>query len=518
LQIGVALIDAAVGGVDAGLPLVIEAGQEAGHIALFLQLLGGALARGERAVFLSPEPPTLVLRQAAAMEIDLESPLGDGRFVLLEMMDSAAAQIRSAGPRTFARALREAAPDATFLAIHPMSALTEEILEEAELRAVVRTLYEDWSHAHLALGVETEQLDSSSGLRRTLLQSCGAYVRVERVAGPHCLMHVERVRTREVPEAPLPFRLTHRGALLDPDALTGAASPPAAREPAEAPPPASNDRADPAESEDRPTVLVIDDDAVARELYSDWLRDRYELLTARDGSDGIATFMAHHPDLILLDLEMPKVSGFEVMRALCGASEWVPIIVISGRIRRAVDRVRPFLLGAADVIAKPPERFDLVRRVDALIRSESPPPDYTDFALLRDAKSATRVLSEEELRRRMERASRIARRFDIASCLLSLEVSQPETLETVVSVADEELRVEDAVCAVGASRALFLLVGAPREGAATALGRLCKAFERRGIDVPDLRGQLLELEPGLEGKDWPEFFKEMTPWLTLRAR
>jgi len=521
VEIGVALIDAAVGGVDPGLPLVIESDQGAGKHALFLQLLVGALARGERVVLLSPEPPTLLLHQAFAIGIDLVAPLRDGRFILLEFDPRAAGYFRNAGPEVFVKNLGEVASDATFLVINPLNFLTEEILSDAELRSAMKTVYEDWNRKFLVLGVETERLEPNAGLRRVLLETCGSYLRIERLAGPHCRLHVERTRTGELPEQPLRFRLSNRGAQWSDSEGSEAGPADAAIETVRlrVPRPRESRAECPAEKPDetpRRSVLVIDDDREARERYREWLSDRYQIRIARDGSEGIAAFMADRPNLILLNLEMPKVSGFEVMRALCGASQWVPIVVLSGRPRRRLDRYRPFLLGAADVIVKPPDRFDLVRRVDALIRADEQPPEHADFALLR-GHGTSRVLPERDMRRRMEGAARIARRFEIDSSLLALEVSSPDTLEAVVDVCDEELRLEDGVCPLGDTRALFLLVGAPPDGAVTGLTRLCKAFERRHIDVADLRGQVLAFQPGLETAPWPEFFKEMAPWLTLRA-
>lgn len=545
LEIGVALIDAAVGGVTAGLPLVVEADQGAGRNALFLQLVGGALARGEQVVFLAADPPTLLLHQASAMQIDLESPLRDQRLVLLEMDPAAPSQLRVHGPSALIDAIRETAPRATFLAINPLSTLTSEILDEPQLRSVVRSIHQDWENAHLVTGVETDMLEQSPGLRRILLSACGAYVRAQRKYGPHCLLQIERLRVGNLPEAPIPFRLSHLGTQIEqaaekPDRVEEAAyvrplpadpnrpvAPPPALPPAEdepAPPQPVETVSAPAAApasvaEDRErTVLIVDDDALAREMYIDWLKDRYRISTARDGSEGLAAFMAQRPDLIILDLEMPKVSGFEVLRALSGASQWTPVIVISGRIRRPLDRVRPFLLGASDVIGKPPERFDLVRRVDTLIRTEGPPPDLQEFAMLREDDNDTVVLDEAPFRRRLGRAAVIARRFDIASCLLSLEVATPDELEHVMSVADEELRMEDSIFPLSEERAIFLLVGAPVEGATAGLARLCNALEKRGVALDHLQGQLLEVHPDLDVSTWSDFFKEMVPWLSLRAQ
>jgi DNA-binding response OmpR family regulator/archaellum biogenesis ATPase FlaH len=535
LEIGVALIDTAVGGVTAGLPLVVEADQGAGRNALFLQMIGGALARGEQVVFLSADPPTLLLHQASAMQIDLESPLCDQRLLLLEMDPTAASQLRIHGPSALVDAIRETAPRATFLAINPLSTLTAEILDEPQLRSVVRAIHQDWENAHLVMGVETDLLEHSAGLRRILLSSCGAYVRAQRKYGPHCVLQIERLRVGNLPEAPIPFRLSQLGTQIEQPKEAAkveeaayvrplpesAPAPPTQPVPAAEPSAPQTPGAPPASADDDErvrSVLIIDDDALAREMYSDWLKDRYRISTARDGSEGLAAFMSRRPDLILLDLEMPKVSGFEVLRALGGASDWTPVIVISGRIRRHLDRVRPFLLGASDVIRKPPERFDLVRRVDSLIRTDTRPPDLQEFAMLHKDDVDSAVLDEVQFRRRLDRATLIARRFDIASSLLSLEVAAPDELEHVVTVASDELRIEDGIFPLSQERALFLLVGAPVEGASAALARLCNALEKRGVALDHLQGQLFEVHPELDLGTWSDFFKDMVPWLSLRAQ
>ena len=138
--------------------------------------------------------------------------------------------------------------------------------------------------------------------------------------------------------------------------------------------------------------------------------------------------------------------------------------------------------------------------------------------MLRDDDAKTSLLDEVQFRRRLERAALIARRFEIASSLLSLETSTPDELENVLVVAGEELRMEDAILSVAEKRAIFLLVGAPIEGASAGLSRLCNAFEKRGVALDHLQGQLQEVHPELDVSTWSDFFKEMVPWLSLRAQ
>ncbi|GAB4123069.1 MAG: hypothetical protein Fur005_35720 [Roseiflexaceae bacterium] len=65
------------------------------------------------------------------------------------------------------------------------------------------------------------------------------------------------------------------------------------------------------------TILIVDDDQVTREVLVDMLaRYNYEILQASNGSDGYQLAIHHHPDLILLDIMMPGMSGFEVCKSL----------------------------------------------------------------------------------------------------------------------------------------------------------------------------------------------------------
>lgn len=101
------------------------------------------------------------------------------------------------------------------------------------------------------------------------------------------------------------------------------------------------------------TILVIDDEAFVRETISDYLSDSgFEILGAGDGEEGLAVFRREKPDAVLVDLNMPKVDGFQVLKALSAESPDTPIIVVSGAglIQDAINAVR---LGAWDFVTKP---------------------------------------------------------------------------------------------------------------------------------------------------------------------
>jgi DNA-binding response OmpR family regulator len=103
------------------------------------------------------------------------------------------------------------------------------------------------------------------------------------------------------------------------------------------------------------TVLVVDDDRPMRGLCRASLEQAgFRVLEAAGGEEAIESVRAERPDLILLDIMMPGISGWEVTSALLAdrSTDQIPIIFISAR-RELADRVRAFELGAQDYVTKP---------------------------------------------------------------------------------------------------------------------------------------------------------------------
>ena len=114
-------------------------------------------------------------------------------------------------------------------------------------------------------------------------------------------------------------------------------------------------------------VLVIDDDAELLDLTETWLRNAgYEPFTANDGLEGLQRVYSCRPNLILLDINMPRMDGWEVcrrVREMCN----VPIIMVSVNGQGA-DVLRAFGLGVDDYVTKPFHYPELVARVQAVLR------------------------------------------------------------------------------------------------------------------------------------------------------
>jgi len=114
-------------------------------------------------------------------------------------------------------------------------------------------------------------------------------------------------------------------------------------------------------------VLVVDDDVKTVELVKLYLeRDGYKVTTAYDGIEALRLARETHPDLIVLDLMLPGMDGFEVARSVRKESE-VPIIMLTARTGDE-DRLTGFNLGADDYVTKPFSPKELAARVRAVLR------------------------------------------------------------------------------------------------------------------------------------------------------
>src|SRR5213594_2029532 len=117
-----------------------------------------------------------------------------------------------------------------------------------------------------------------------------------------------------------------------------------------------------------PRILIVDDEPeIVRGLEDNLRFEGYQTLTAANGADALAVAAREAPDLIVLDLMMPVVSGWDVCRTLRARGIDVPIIMLTARGEEA-ERVRGLELGADDYLTKPFSMRELLARVKALLR------------------------------------------------------------------------------------------------------------------------------------------------------
>ncbi len=136
-------------------------------------------------------------------------------------------------------------------------------------------------------------------------------------------------------------------------------------------------------------ILIIEDEPAIVELVQLYLeKEGYETLTANDGIEGLVMVKRAHPDLVILDLMLPELDGWEVCKRLRSDTD-IPIIMLTAR-SDDVDKIVGLELGADDYVAKPFNPRELVARVKAVLRRAHRPSV--------DAKSNVLKLGDLEVR------------------------------------------------------------------------------------------------------------------------
>lgn len=118
-------------------------------------------------------------------------------------------------------------------------------------------------------------------------------------------------------------------------------------------------------------ILFVDDDPDIVRLVKETLLDEgFDFISAEDGEDGLKKARTSHPDLILLDMQLPDIDGFEVCQILKGDKKCkhIPIIMLTGKFKKTSDKVEGLVGGADDYILKPFEIQELLVRIRTVLR------------------------------------------------------------------------------------------------------------------------------------------------------
>ena len=127
-------------------------------------------------------------------------------------------------------------------------------------------------------------------------------------------------------------------------------------------------------------ILIIDDEPEMVRGLEDNLRfEGYQTLSATNGADGLDLALREGPDLVLLDIMMPRLSGWDVLRGLRAKERDLPVIMLTAR-GEEVDRVLGLELGADDYVTKPFSLRELLARVRAVLRRPGPRQRLETFA------------------------------------------------------------------------------------------------------------------------------------------
>jgi DNA-binding response OmpR family regulator len=177
------------------------------------------------------------------------------------------------------------------------------------------------------------------------------------------------------------------------------------------------------------TILIVEDDRNIGNLVRTYLeRDGYRVVWVRSGEEGLAELERQRPGLVVLDVGLPGIDGFEVCRRIRARGE-TPVIMLTARDEE-LDRVLGLELGADAYVPKPVSPRELVARVKAVLRRTQPRPPADAL-----------MLGEVELKRGASEASRAGatldltmKEFDLLAAFLDnagLALSREQLLEQV---------------------------------------------------------------------------------------
>ncbi|MFH2007847.1 MAG: response regulator transcription factor [bacterium] len=178
----------------------------------------------------------------------------------------------------------------------------------------------------------------------------------------------------------------------------------------------------------RRRILLVDDDVELCELLADYLSpEGFELESVHDGAHGLERALSQDHGLVLLDVMLPGLSGFEVLRKLREQSR-IPVLMLTAR-GDDVDRIVGLEMGADDYLAKPFNTREMVARIRAILRRvEGPSPDASA--------SAPVVVDDVVLDRSTLRVSRAGEHIPLTSVEFSL-------LEVLLGTAGQVISRED---------------------------------------------------------------------------
>ncbi|MFN0064012.1 MAG: ATP-binding protein [Myxococcaceae bacterium] len=226
-------------------------------------------------------------------------------------------------------------------------------------------------------------------------------------------------------------------------------------------------------------VLVVEDEPDIAAVLVEILRARYRVEIARDGAEGLAKARALRPDLIVMDVFLPKLDGLDAAVALKSSNDTahIPVILLSAH-QGVADKVRSLNLGAVDYLGKPFQAMELLSRTERALKLQRAEKELERSTLLlrRTGNDPdTGLLDRAGLAARMEpelaRSRRYARPLSVV--VLSADAqTAPEKLRQAASLVRRRLRSPDLVGHLGAGRFALVMPECGGADAATVARRL----------------------------------------------
>ena len=229
----------------------------------------------------------------------------------------------------------------------------------------------------------------------------------------------------------------------------------------------------------QPRVLVVEDEAEIAAVLAEVLRSRYRVDVARDGQEGVAKARNLRPDLIVMDVFLPKLDGLEATVALKSSTDTahIPVILLSAH-QGVAEKVRALNLGAVDYMSKPFNAMELLNRTERALKAPPVPVDVERAASLAARTSGepatTNLYDKRGLLVKLELEVSKSRRYHRHTCVAVLRPEHPqaELPKGATEVLRKLLRNPDAVAHMGSGVFALMLPECDVEGARTVLQRL----------------------------------------------
>jgi two-component system cell cycle response regulator len=242
-------------------------------------------------------------------------------------------------------------------------------------------------------------------------------------------------------------------------------------------------------------VLIVDDSPDALAVAKARLAgEGIEVLCAHDGHSGLASARSEKPDAILLDLDMPDLSGFEVCRALKSDPDLnaIPVVFLSGS-GSPENKVMGLNLGAVDYVTKPFDAFELKARVRAVLRTK-----HLQDLLIEQARidPLTELPNRRAFCERLEQEWTRAERYGKALSLIMADIDHfkslndayghqvgDEALQEVARKIKESCRAVDLPARYGGEEFVIIVPDTPADGAGRLAERCRRAIEGISIQI-----------------------------------
>ena len=235
--------------------------------------------------------------------------------------------------------------------------------------------------------------------------------------------------------------------------------------------------------ERRSKVLVVDDEELNRELLEAILGTQYDVIMACDGQEALKKVNQVPPDIILLDVMMPGINGYEVCRQLKKEKETaiIPVVMVTA-LRGKEDRIRGLEAGADDFLTKPIDRAEVLARVKSLLRIKHLYDELTNINATLEQRVKKQV---EELRRTHAEKERLQKELEIAR-----DIQQSFLPQSIPQIKGFELAATNVpAMEVGGDFYDFIPVAEDRWGLVIA------DVSGKGVPVETVYGPLPDINP-----------------------